>query len=119
MRFTSGDLTWDVGVYGTLTVLLCFFLTAVQAGDLFFSGLCLLALGAELYVSWITYVPMLREAEAWDKCNELNHIDRDSPEYRQAQQALAQREQEFREQKRREIAAKTGKTEEWLELRGK
>lgn len=121
MRFTTGDLVWDASVYGTLVTLFSFVWTAATQGNVFFAVLSLAALVAELYVTWVFYVPLVRTAEmqdAWSKQQELESVRRSSPEYLAAKTVLEARERELMEAKRKERSAKSGQTEEWHELRG-
>jgi len=97
MRFTTGDVWWDFGFYGTVVVLLALFLTSLQAGNLYFSVLVFLALVAELWVIWKTFVPFLKDQQIVDgKTGELKFETAPSEnEYRTASQALQQRNREF------------------------
>ena len=108
MRFATGDLVWDIGVYGTLLCLVSLFLTAAQLGDIYFCFITLTALCAELWLVCCTYVPLLKDPQLIKKTDgELGidgiEINKDDVEFTRAQQALAERNRQFIAQRREKM----------------
>jgi hypothetical protein len=106
MNFTTGDTLWDIGVYGVTLFLFAFTVTAMQAGNLYFGGLCLLALFAELRLIWVTYVPLLaKRVPTVEKDGDFCYYDRDEEyerEYERAQKVMKQSWRDFRKKRRKQ-----------------